>query len=60
VGDIIPPYIRQRIRVATVFDRYIGDAVSARNSPLAAVLEALCAEVLDTLDPSEGGDTPRI
>lgn len=59
-APIIPPYLQLRIRVAGVFQRYIAEADAALDSPRAAILEALRAEVLGELDPTiEAGDVPR-
>jgi ABC-type thiamine transport system ATPase subunit len=56
---VIPPYLQQRVAVARIFAKYIAEADAVLDSPRAAILEALRAEVLDVLDPTEDGDIPR-
>ena len=55
MSDIVPEYVRRRVRVAAIFRHYMDDADWLGNSALYAVLEALSAEILDALDPEISG-----
>ena len=50
VGDIVPGYIRRRLRVAAAFAPYQREAAARQDSLTAALLEALQADVFAALD----------